>query len=610
MSPQWHPSSNTSTDFSHIAQTVCMVSSVTHVRPAPLACTECREKHLKCDGSSPQCSRCIAEGLRCTYKPSRRGFGRRRGNSKSADRSRQQRTPDAFAALTPVSGSSGINSYGRPAFSPSNTIEQSASGPNTLSDQTASLQAAHSIYPLTPPLSDRQSTNNELLIEAYYLHFHPAHPLLVPRGFFARQRYPDYLQWTVCWVGQHYATQNSGDSDIEGAVKTLLTADRDEITVSRAQALVLYTIILHSLHRPQEALECVKRAHQITNALGLHHPGFASSNATPGSVEEESIRRTWWELHVIETYLAALHRRPSLLTKTEGPYPFLPSPSESYNRGTCEPNPPSLTQFENRAFALEPRNNYSTCCYRIEAIHIVRRVLSLATYDHAQPDEVHALDNAIAGWKYYLPEERGDGGSNLEVLDPVLFQAHFFVHTASILLHFPRSNLPSTVPAAADIACVTGHTQGIPVLSQHAMKAIAASKKISNLAANLSSTESVSPLFSCALILACIVQLAASTLYRGSRDTIYSHPYRDRIVLLLGVLSEMGQKWTVARNALQPLRLIAESIFEASQVQENFAFGPRPAGDGLINGNEIAGVPWFDLFSAEELLTDFMASTS
>lgn len=588
-----------------------MVSNVTHVRPAPLACTECRAKHLKCDASPSQCSRCAAEGLTCIYRPSRRGYGRRRTNSKSADRSRQQHTPDAVAAVTPVSCSTGDSNHPRATHSRSSTNDHaSVSGPNTFSDQTAPSSTAHTSYPLTPPWVDHQPTNSELLFEAYYVHFHPAHPLLVPRLFFAQQRYPDYLQRIVCFIGQHYVSRYSSSADIEGAVKILLAPDKDEITVSRVQALVLYAIVLHSLHRPQEALECVKRADQITNVLGLQHPDFASSTATPGSVEEESIRRTWWELHVVQIYLAALHQRPSLLAKTEGPYPLLPSSAEAYNAAACESHPPSLALFENRAFTLEPRNNFSTCCYRIEAIHIVQRVLSLATYDHTQPDDVHAIDHAIAGWKYHLPEERGDLPTDLGPIDPILLQAHCFVYTASILLHFPRSDLPSRVPTAADIACVRGHTQRIPFLSQHTTKAIAASKKIANLAADLSSTETVSPLFICALILACIVQLAASTVHDGVRNGAHSHPYRDRIVLLLGVLSEMGSRWTVARNALQPLKLVAETIFEDRQAQENSTLGERRTGMSLADANEIAGVPWFDLFSVDELMADFVATAS
>lgn len=50
--------------------------------PVPLACTECRLRHLKCDAGTPTCGRCRAEGRSCCYVKSRRGWkGRKRKGS-------------------------------------------------------------------------------------------------------------------------------------------------------------------------------------------------------------------------------------------------------------------------------------------------------------------------------------------------------------------------------------------------------------------------------------------------------------------------------------------------------------------------------------------------
>lgn len=487
-----------------------MVSNASHARPAPLACVECRAKHLKCDGATPRCGRCAAEGVRCVYKPSRRGYGRR--NGKTTDKDRQGKTPEPLAPLTPVSGSLASNNQAHDVFSPTVTNGYTSASEHSRQPSDSVLSTnAYIGYPLTPPSGGLQTVDSELLLKAYYMHFHPAHPILVPRQSFSQQRYPDYLHWTVFFAAQYYAPQHLGKSDIEEAVKIMLAPDKDDMTVCRVQALIIYSIVLHSIHRPQEALECIGRAVQLADAIGLSRPDFASSNATPTSVQEESIRRTWWELYIIEGYLAALHRRPSLLSKTGSFYPPLPGPEELYAAGACDPKPPSLAMFENRAFANDSeRSQYSSHCYRIEGIRIIHRVLDLFGHDHSQPDDVHAVDNAIASWKYYLPRENSDVADGLGDTDPLLFQAHYFVHSASILLHFPRSNLPATVPSAADIACVKDHTQRIPSISQHTTKAIAASKEICNLAASLSSTNYCSPLFICALILACIVQLAGT----------------------------------------------------------------------------------------------------
>lgn len=50
--------------------------------PVPLACTECRLRHLKCDAGVPTCGRCRSENRNCCYVKSRRGWkGRKRKGS-------------------------------------------------------------------------------------------------------------------------------------------------------------------------------------------------------------------------------------------------------------------------------------------------------------------------------------------------------------------------------------------------------------------------------------------------------------------------------------------------------------------------------------------------
>ena len=483
---------------------------------------------------------------------------------------------------------------------------QEASRPSiTCHDASPSYRSTFTSDSVSSPINV-EPIDRDLLIKFFYVHFHPAHPLLVPRQLFARQQYPEYLQWTVYFIGQRYVKHHSGNRNIEATVQRMLALDREE-TVSRVQAQVLYAIVLHSLHRPREALDSIKRASQIANSLGLSHPGFASRHAAALSVEEESIRRTWWELHTVETYLAALHRQPSLQTKVENSGPLLPSSEESYNTGTCDPDLPSLSDFDNRFFTQESRR-YSTSCYRIEAIRIVLRVLELGEQDHAHTDNVQTVDCAIASWKYYLPDSRTN---ELEQIDPLLFQAHFFLHTASIFLHFPRSDLPPTVPSAAKIACVKGHTQSIPTLSQHAAKAIEASREISNLAASLSSTDSCSPFFICALILACIVQLAASTIHESIGAGTCLSQNRARVVLLLGVLTEMSQRWTVAQSALRPLKSIADTIFGTPRREATSILNQSLAQDGIGSDIDVhAGISWLDLFSIDDIMAGSRAAES
>ena len=54
--------------------------------PVPLACTECRSRHLKCDAGTPSCGRCVTDARECTYVKSRRGWkgSRRRAHGSTS----------------------------------------------------------------------------------------------------------------------------------------------------------------------------------------------------------------------------------------------------------------------------------------------------------------------------------------------------------------------------------------------------------------------------------------------------------------------------------------------------------------------------------------------
>lgn len=61
----------------------------------PLACVVCRERHLKCDGGTPSCSRCIDSKQKCYYVQSRRGHRpakKRQRSEESADKNSDTNT--------------------------------------------------------------------------------------------------------------------------------------------------------------------------------------------------------------------------------------------------------------------------------------------------------------------------------------------------------------------------------------------------------------------------------------------------------------------------------------------------------------------------------------
>jgi len=71
----WLPSDADSAAIGNVISPLEASSTSNNVNRAAVAvaCVQCRSRHLKCDGAA-RCSRCVAEGIACTYVKSRRGW--------------------------------------------------------------------------------------------------------------------------------------------------------------------------------------------------------------------------------------------------------------------------------------------------------------------------------------------------------------------------------------------------------------------------------------------------------------------------------------------------------------------------------------------------------
>ncbi|KAK5113248.1 hypothetical protein LTR62_003584 [Meristemomyces frigidus] len=375
----------------------------------------------------------------------------------------------------------------------------------------------------------------------------------------------------------------------------------DDQTVDRVQALVIYAIVLHAQHQPTAADQCISRAALVATNVGMQYPSFAQRQSLPSAVNIESARRIWWELYSIDVYFAALHHRPRHLISSGNLYPLLPCSQAQYEAGYCDAMPSTIPMLDGRVFNMNPGVEFSSYCYRIEAARIIDRILALAATDEATPDDVQAIDNALVSWKYNLPSSRSDAVSLAGEVDQMLFQAHCLIACAAIFLHFPRSDLPATVPTAADITCAKEYQQLTPTSAQHTTKAIAASKELSNLAAVPYPMERHSPLFACALILGCIVQLAAaSTCLREGGNKCLQHHW-DRLNLMISTLKFLGERWKVAQIAAQRLMPVAKVMFAAQAGSTSAAYIGSADDSGSSTGYEFNDMSWFDLLEPEIL---------
>lgn len=575
-------------------------------RASSLACLECRRQHLRCDAGHPACRRCVAARRPCYYAPSRRGRKRRRDDDSTAV------NQDTDSAATTAA----------------TAIATHSSAPELLGSLHVGFDSTFTFQsPLQQPLGNVVALNNnennenvaavdqykyivdsggsDSLVDLYYNYFHRAHPFLVPRRFYHAQQYPRYLQLAVQFVGSHYASSGCEGRglhrrtellrDLVGSsILAMAMADNTTTThrtVGMVQALTMLAIALHARHELAESDMAVSRAVQLAVELGMHRQDFARSrsgarNSGWNSVREESLRRTWWELYVVDGYLAALHHKSSFRANAVvknggvGVGVLLPCEEAAYARagdGESLPMPLSLEDFDARMFTNEDeisaRLRFSSFAYRIDAVRLLGRVLAVSRtsqtahiHEHTDTsDTFSAVDSALAGWVHHLHPTKAEVVSrDGAVLDEMLFQAHMLVQYASLVLHCPRSDLVVTLPAAARISCGQAHGAGAGAGAGsqhlHSAKATQASTRLTGLAALCSPVvQEHTPFFVCGLLLGATVQLAAC----ASRPVL-RWQFRDSVLLAIGVLKTLGRTWALAHNALRLLRDVAGEVMQQS----------------------------------------------
>jgi hypothetical protein len=583
-------------------------------KPSPLACTECRSKHLKCDGKQPICSRCVASEISCNYTPSRRGC-------KGIPKKRRKLNPDHQTQLTPDSSTqSPVPATTIAHTTPDPQAWQThlttftsnhppeASGPFNVGVDASLANAGPTIMLSNEALTSASSTQEQIrqlsasdarhVVNLYYSNFHSAHPILLPRHMYD-WNYPPYLQLVVQFIGSHYSTSQSGDL-LRAQTATALK-DNSQRSPHMVQARLLFSIAIHARGEPSEGQAMLQDAIDLAISLGMNRQEFATLHGDSLPCLEESFRRTWWELFVVEGIMSAVHRKPTMKTSSVVQEVLLPCEDSTYTDGACFSAMSTLTQFSDRHFA-EEEVSFSSSCYRIEAVQILSRVLSISNTE-AHPDEVQAIDNSLAAWSHYVPPEKRDVVSNSGEIDELLFQAHMITHWATILLHMPRSELLAIHPATADIFCAKGDKQmpSTDTKHAHASKATDASKELSNLAAIRCPVQKHTPFFICALVIASVVQLAACTLHNCR--CMYQH--RDRITLVVGLLKSLSSNWACAGPVLVKIKRIAAKVLKSENCTMTIASTQCDSctDSGLGTSIGVQDVPWMEFFDDPTIMS-------
>lgn len=420
--------------------------------------------------------------------------------------------------------------------------------------------------PMTPESASSVGGDGYLL-DIYYTYFHAAHPILPPlRLLYRNTQCPAYLEQVMKFIAAHFTPAASPET----YRPTVVSGAWEQLpSVEKVQALLLLAIVLHSRNERGEAKECIEAAIDLAFELGLNQATFAENASNGDPIRAECLRRTWWELFVIEGLLTALGVQQVYRTNLVPPEVPLPCEERIYQDGLTPPPPPTIAQFDERVFADDERD-FSSYSYRIEAVRILGRVVAIQNMVEGQQDHVEAIDARIASWFHHLPESKSELMRPDGSVDEIMFQATMIVNGAAIYLNFPRSDLLSSPAVASEVICGHHGPISVPAFSHHshAMKAVKAASELSSLAAIRLPVERHTPFFICALTLSSMVQLAACSVKAGQMPD----PSRDRIGLTIGVFKSLARTWAISQSIMRQIKAVARDVLD---------LGVRPSMDSL-----------------------------
>lgn len=500
---------------------------------ANVACLNCRQKHLKCDGKPEGCGRCRTSSLICHFVPSRRG---RRGQ------------PNDYLIID--------TSY-----------VPDIDDPDFLGDGSLPVLTSNDLC--STPWAQRPQGDSPInihLIKAFYEYFHPAHPILPPFDLWAASSPPQFLIEVVEFIGLHHLSPGQVP---ECPTHLWTTIGEAVLSLEKAQAYLFLSILLHARKVPDGAKECIGLAIQCAFGPGLHSREISDTMEIQSLACAESMRRTLWEIFIVDTLLAAVQVGGTLQFNMGTPDVPLPSEDSKFSDGSSVNLSISARDLDRRAF-ISGDTTMSSLAYRVEATLILRQCI-IACETHACEDSIDVLDSQVSAWFHRWPGENSTILQSNGRVNQIDFQAAMIMHCSLLYLHFPKSLLISYLPTTRDIFCSRPPPLAAPSPNpqMHTAKIANAAAELSKLASLSTSVTGHSPFFACTLVLSSIVQLTVLSAH------IVDQPgkHYSYLALNIGVLKSMGRLWNIAAYSMEKLQEITREVQSASSRPNNGLVG-------------------------------------
>ncbi|EZF36235.1 hypothetical protein TMEN_8230 [Trichophyton mentagrophytes] len=532
-----------------------------HFIRVSLACVQCRSRHLKCDAKAPRCSRCQTDGKQCTYLKSRRG-GRRRPTS----------SPSPVPADLPMQHTAALPPP------PPECASLPVPDENIFND--AYCGVPRSIPMVTPTRGSTSSgssptANSEAQIEdllnMYYKYFHISHPCVLPRWSFQIRLSQDPatlrpLLLTMQYIGALF-TPSVTSSAFEPEVLQSFAdfrASGAKPTGYHVQAWLLYSVAVYWCNEIERGLKLLDETIRMALDLGMHLDSFAQRYGENNPLLEESWRRTWWQLYVIDGHVAGSTHTFPFRTSHIQPTTALPCEEELYEKGEI-PKPRTLYEYDMREFADDEDQDFSSFAHLVGLTRGLDLALSGRRPNNPDPPSVvcSRVDTCMRAWCSLIPPKKRCLAREDGTIDEQLFKANMLVHTYIVDLHRELSSLSYSPiesvsrcapPAPADANNPNKTPKDVQI---HTSKVLLAVDKFNDLLTLPTTIISHTPFVICMIANTTIAHLSACKhLYRDKTLQIE----RERIRLNMGALKTLSMYWPLGKRTYREMATIARDI--------------------------------------------------
>lgn len=156
----------------------------------------------------------------------------------------------------------------------------------------------------------------ERCVDSFYRHFHAGHPFVLPKEWFFRilaDTNVEPLLAAMRWVGSLFVDVGPARAAFYDEAMRLVqdpSAKKDGFLV---QALILLIVGTDGNCQQEKARQLLADAERIALEIELNSRSFATVHGRGIPILEESWRRTWWDLYIVDGMVAGVHRQTNFL---------------------------------------------------------------------------------------------------------------------------------------------------------------------------------------------------------------------------------------------------------------------------------------------------------